>query len=327
MNLLERYRKRLQTDEKLNSLRNRIRGSTNYADADAYAARTGEILADELTYEAKSYPSAYNLDANEVDWGELASQNEIVQQQAEAYLEQLRAINEGTSVIQNNINDSMGVGLEVKQAAFDPDRTLKLINEYALSGDKQAMEDAIVSHAQSYVDETVKKNFDLHSQVGFRAKLVREAEPAGTVTKPHDVFSKKGKKYTYMRSYQVPCKWCASLAGTYDYDKVQSGEAVFRRHKGCRCTVTYIEDNKAQDVHSKIEWTAGDAKSQADAIQFKQMQIEAEAKAQEIARQERKHWVDILMDQYGYTAKEANIFYNMWKTEISRHGLDRLMSN
>ena len=49
--LLQRYRNRLQTDKRMDSLRNRIRGSTNFADANEYAVRSGEILDDEIVFE------------------------------------------------------------------------------------------------------------------------------------------------------------------------------------------------------------------------------------------------------------------------------------
>lgn len=46
------------------------------------------------------------------------------------------------------------------------------------------------------------------------------------------------------------CKWCAEMAGTYEYSPKMNRD-VFRRHDNCDCTVEYICEKGLQDVWSK----------------------------------------------------------------------------
>lgn len=309
MTLAERYQKRLRTDKQLNAIREKIRVSTDYGDADEYAARASEILADELIYDVeKQGIENFNAAIDEVAWDALQEQYEV--------------ITEGASYIQNNMNVANGIGLETKVAEFDSDRAGKLLYEFALSEDKTGMAEAIISYGQAYVDETVKRNMDSHAKVGLKPTLIREAEPTSTVTKLHKVFSKKGKKYEYNRTYQVPCLWCARLAGTYDYAEVKSGEDVFRRHKGCRCKVTYVENGTATDVHEKVDWNYSDSEARAQAIRVKEQQAEAEARLKEINRKERSEAIATLIDRYRFSVTSASKFYNAHIDEIREFGVN-----
>ena len=47
------------------------------------------------------------------------------------------------------------------------------------------------------------------------------------------------------RGKMVDCEWCRDLEGTYDYEDVKaSGSDVYKRHEGCRCTVSYVPGSK-----------------------------------------------------------------------------------
>ena len=63
------------------------------------------------------------------------------------------------------------------------------------------------------------------------------------------------------RKYEIPCEWCSSLAGTYNYPGTP--KEVFQRHEYCRCAVTYSTAKKRQDVWSKALWTASDEELQS----------------------------------------------------------------
>ena len=49
------------------------------------------------------------------------------------------------------------------------------------------------------------------------------------------------------------CDWCSKLAGTYPYEQVRdTGNDVYRRHRFCRCNVTYDpQSGRIQNVHTK----------------------------------------------------------------------------
>lgn len=51
------------------------------------------------------------------------------------------------------------------------------------------------------------------------------------------------------------CKWCRSLAGTYDYGSGDYPDDIFRRHENCRCIVTVShEKGHYTDVWSKRDY-------------------------------------------------------------------------
>ena len=77
--------------------------------------------------------------------------------------------------------------------------------------------------SRNYIDEFVETNAEFRAKAGLREKIIR---------------STNGKC----------CKWCDKLAGIYDYPAPKD---VYRRHDNCDCTVTYISEKGAQDVHTK----------------------------------------------------------------------------
>lgn len=90
------------------------------------------------------------------------------------------------------------------------------------------LEEPMVNFAQSIVDDSVKANADFQSKSGLQPKIIRTS--SGSC-----------------------CEWCSKLVGTYDYADVKGRNSdVFRRHKNCRCIVTYHPiSGKTQNVHSK----------------------------------------------------------------------------
>ena len=88
-------------------------------------------------------------------------------------------------------------------------------------------EEAIKTNAKSYYDKSVQNNARFQSKSGLRPTIIRTTS---------------GKT----------CKWCQSLAGTYEYDRVDKD--VFRRHANCDCLVVYSpKKGSYQNVYSK-EW-------------------------------------------------------------------------
>ncbi|MEG0292377.1 MAG: hypothetical protein RR495_06550 [Anaerovoracaceae bacterium] len=75
------------------------------------------------------------------------------------------------------------------------------------------------------VDDAVRINAEFHAKSGIRATVERIAT---------------GK----------PCEYCSKLEGRYTYPDVP--EDVYRRHRSCRCIVSYFPgDGRRQNVHTK----------------------------------------------------------------------------
>ena len=92
--------------------------------------------------------------------------------------------------------------------------------------------------SRNYIDEFVETNAEFRAKAGLREKIIR---------------STNGKC----------CKWCDKLAGIYDYPAPKD---VYRRHDNCDCTVTYISEKGAQDVHTKDMLKAKELKERIEKL-------------------------------------------------------------
>ncbi len=131
--------------------------------------------------------------------------------------------------VQDNLNAEAGLHLQVAKTTLNQDRINGLVNRLASEDDFDAVKwllgDPIVNFSQSVVDDSIKANAESHLAKGLRPKIVRKLA---------------GK----------PCKWCTSLAGTYEYD--EAPKDIYRRHENCRCTVDYrTADGMSKNVWSK----------------------------------------------------------------------------
>lgn len=82
------------------------------------------------------------------------------------------------------------------------------------------------------IDDLIKTNADFHYKAGLSPKIIRKSNGSC-------------------------CDWCSNLVGVYDYEDVKdTGNAVFRRHRHCDCTVIYDpgDGGKKRNVHTHKEW-------------------------------------------------------------------------
>ena len=190
----------------------------SYKEAEEYAARLGEMLA-------KAYQETLSPD--------VLPDGRIDEELAEALIRQLVTQNyeEAARVaaqVQTSLNRAAGLGMNGLQPEVNRDRIDGLIQKTASydSYEKQAwmLDEPIVNCTQSAVEDTIRKNADAHFRTGLHPKIKRI-------------------------SVGGCCKWCNSLAGTYDYPVPRE---IYRRHERCRCLVLYDPgDGKVQNSHSK----------------------------------------------------------------------------
>ena len=135
--------------------------------------------------------------------------------------------------VQNALKEQANIHLRYVKPEFDKDRAYGLIN--AIHRDEFAkikneyLGESLINQSQDIVTESVKVNAKFQYETGMRPKIVRTVA-AGC------------------------CDWCANLAGTYDYETVKAtGNDVWRRHRYCRCTVTYDPGNgkRVLNAHTK----------------------------------------------------------------------------
>ena len=148
-----------------------------------------------------------------------------------------KKINDAAIQAQKAIDEENGIGMKAVPAAFPEKRVNDLM--YKIGSEETTPEQAqtlmgepIENNCRKFFDEHVRHNADVRFKAGLSPMIVRT-------------------------THGGCCKWCASVAGKYEYGDVSdTGNDVFRRHARCRCTVEYVCDGKKQDVWSKKMWQA-----------------------------------------------------------------------
>lgn len=199
------------------------KGKANYLDANDYAVELGDILSKALrgSVTASKLPDGkmyYNI--------------------AKRVLEDVLGANydkisEYSGQVQEILNGEAKIRVAVQRPNLNQDRIDGIINRLDSEPDFESVSwilgDPIVNFSQSIVDDFIRANAEFNFKSGLHPKITR------TIV---------GK----------PCKWCKSLAGSYDYPDVP--DDVYKRHSNCRCTVDYNPGSgRRQNVHSK-QWSA-----------------------------------------------------------------------
>lgn len=97
---------------------------------------------------------------------------------------------------------------------------------------------SLTNITQNYIDEYIEQNAQFRAKAGLKEKIIR---------------STNGKC----------CKWCDQLAGVYNYPAPRE---VYQRHDNCDCTVTYISEKGAQDVHTKQQLRKEETKKRIEML-------------------------------------------------------------
>lgn len=146
--------------------------------------------------------------------------------------------------VQKQINLNNGIGLNAIRPEFNSDRIDGVVDSVSkadvFDDIKGFLQSAAVNYTQSVIDDTIKANAEFQHKAGLNAKI---------------------KRYPTSKC----CKWCASLAGVYEYPDVPKD--VYRRHQNCNCKLEFIPGKgKKQDVWTK-EWiNESEYKAQRKAI-------------------------------------------------------------
>lgn len=114
---------------------------------------------------------------------------------------------------------------------------------------------SLTNIAQNYIDEYVEQNAEFRAKAGLKAKVIR---------------STNGKC----------CKWCDRLAGVYNYPAPRE---VYQRHDNCDCTVTYVSEKGARDVHTKQQLHAEEVRKRIETLEAANTHGDVYAKRKRIA--------------------------------------------
>lgn len=205
--------------DKLKSLKNK---KADYKDANEFAVEVGKILADTFQDKIKTgdLPDGkmyYNI-AKRLIEPNMVRNHDLV--------------SEYSKKVQSQLNKQANISIKAQKADLNQDRINKLVDKItkydSYDDGKWLLNEPIINFSQAVVDETIRKNADLHYQAGLSPKIER---------------------YTNGKC----CDWCDKLAGIYNYEDVKNtGNEVFRRHRHCDCLVIYDPKNgsKRRNVHT-----------------------------------------------------------------------------
>ena len=222
----EEFHKNCSSNKELQEISKKVAdGTANCEDLENYAIAAGEMLAKamhdnvpgDILPDGKMY---YNIASR------------ILPPNLEECYTMVADIAEG---IYGILNEKAGIHIKALRPDLNKDRIDGLVN-YVSNADqyedvRKSTEQSMVTFSQSVATDAVHKNADFQYKAGLTPKIRRRAE-------------------------SNCCKWCQSLEGTYDYADVRgTGNDVWRRHRDCRCEVTYDPGTgKVQNAHSK-KWS------------------------------------------------------------------------
>lgn len=217
------FRRNLQNNNRIKELMKALEeGRATYHEADQFALEVGQALAKAFN----EHISGDTLPDGKMYYN-IASR--VLPPPLQATYEEVSSFAEA---MQRGMNERAKLGIEPVRAAYNADREKGLI-ERACGADKyedvrKSFEGDLVNFSQAVVTDTLKANAEFQYQAGLSPVIHR-------------------------RTNGGCCDWCSKLAGDYPYEDVRdTGNDVYRRHRDCRCRVTYDPgEGRIQNVHTK----------------------------------------------------------------------------
>lgn len=236
------FAKRLTKAEALPLLMEKIRGGTaTHSDGQEFAQLRGEVLSE--TFQDIITPEA--LPGGRFYWN-------IAQRTVRPMLEaNYEAINDAGQMIQAGIDKRDGLSLKALRGVFAEGRVRGLIEK--LTDDNTPTEEAlrflgepVVNCSEAFYDDFIAANASARYRMGMNVTITRELGPA-------ERRSYRAGRRT--RAYNIPCAWCQSLAGVYNYADLRQGSDVWKRHESCRCTISMTSARNDGAALTRERWS------------------------------------------------------------------------
>ena len=225
----EAYNKRMASDPRVKAFARKIENRTAvYEDAYTFATSSGETIGDILVRDLMAISPTIELDAetlHSVIIGALQIDYD--------------SVTDAAGAVQKIKNESIGLGVKPIMPDFEPSRARNIQETVLMFKEdpenmarfftiRREVVEHFVNNALHTIDMSVKKNADYMNKIGItpRPRIVR-------------------------KSTGDCCEWCSNLEGSYLYPDETLGTDVFRRHKFCRCTTTYICGKEVENVWAK----------------------------------------------------------------------------
>lgn len=206
----------IERDKRCKALKKKIdAGVGNYAAASEYAGRVGDILAQTI----KEYADDGTVGALDID--------ALIPQSLGLDHEIVAGV---CMTVQTKLNKNARLGVKPQAPEFNNSRAYGIVEELKKLGEYEELSpaffDQLANFSQNVVDESIQANGDMLNNAGVTCYVVRIAEA-------------------------TCCDWCAMQSGKYEYNEVSdTGNDVWRRHLGCRCTIDFVTERNTGAVVS-----------------------------------------------------------------------------
>lgn len=212
----------IKDEPKISALYAKIRdGTATYIDADAFSRYLGNIFSLALSRNITE---------------DILPDGKLYWNIAKAVLEPIlsdgyKIMCEFNSAVQTLLNVSSDVKLQAVIPKLNTAKVDGIITKVSNADNFREVQwmitdpEYLQNFFNSVVDDFVRENADFQYESGYNPVIIRVM-------------------------HGNACDWCANLAGTYEYTKGMD-RTVFRRHRGCQCTVEYKCGKFTQNVYNK----------------------------------------------------------------------------
>ncbi len=203
-------------------------GEATFRDADMYAVEVGTMLSDSMieVLKLEDMPNEtlyYNIARKTIEPSLQKGYN---------------LISNVASAIQDDYNRKIGIGMKAAVPEFNTYRSDNII-EGAVKAKTQeslnaSVKEPVETFCRSVVDDTKKKNAEIHAKAGLDVKVSRTYDRVGL---------RRGTKHAEV------CDFCDKRKGTDVPYKKALSMGMFQRHNGCGCLIEYTS-KKGEKTYS-----------------------------------------------------------------------------
>lgn len=231
----------LKSAEKIVNIINKIRKGGSYKDIYEYAQSIG--LGDKL----KEIITVQ-------DWlDDRERLKEVSQALYDTMKEYSKDINDFAEVVQKAINDKEGINIAPQRVNVRNEAITNII-EGAIgeNGSIDTLEGNILKFSATLTDEIIRKNAEIQSKSGFDIVVIRRYDEKGL----HNYANYADKEHRHKSHPIDVCLFCtdSKRLGEFDYEKVKhTGHPVWQRHKGCTCSIDFVNKGMTERVHNYVK--------------------------------------------------------------------------
>lgn len=214
--LADYYRRLLEADQELSSLRKEIEKG------DLAALQKYSTIAGQIEIKALQEASTRNGYSSLLESGNLKNTLDAV------FQVNYQAVANASQAAQKAANQAAGLGIKASVSGYKDiadDIANKLAGYEDVREGLDKMANDIVLQSQKYADDSERKSASFANDSGLEVLVSREYDDVGV--------------HTTDKGGGQPCQWCLDRCGTDVPYQEAYDRGMFERHPGCGCIITY----------------------------------------------------------------------------------------